>query len=307
MSGLLWETENAGKAFDEINQISAGHNGGWIQVMGPMSRMDRNPANPITGCGEFREIETLWGIGRTVSSSPGGGIIVQTLLGPRGLQQGRFLSAPHPNYPNSGVLTCSQADATAALFMMPGAHLADPSFSWKHVNPPAGMGFIKGNLLGPQYNGDLVVGSAVARDAAGTVLNPNVGNGYQGTPFFSPYVQGSFLRPQDNAKDNFGHLYIFQVTGDRRHVANNSNNTKLGFEDPQLEDLVADNGGFQADGAPGGQDDWITEQSSILFGKNFGIVTDIVTGPDGHLYVLSLARLLVTGQSATGRIYMISK
>ena len=32
---LLWESENGDDAFDEMNLITAGSNGGWIQIMGP--------------------------------------------------------------------------------------------------------------------------------------------------------------------------------------------------------------------------------------------------------------------------------
>lgn len=32
----------------------------------------------------------------------------------------------------------------------------------------------------------------------------------------------------------------------------------------------------------------ITESESLLFGRNFGTVTDIHTGPDGNLYVVSI-------------------
>ena len=34
----------------------------------------------------------------------------------------------------------------------------------------------------------------------------------------------------------------------------------------------------------------ITESESLLFGRNFGVGTDIQTGPDGDLYVVSLSR-----------------
>ena len=68
-----------------------------------------------------------------------------------------------------------------------------------------------------------------------------------------------------------GHLFRIQLTGNRRKVA---------VDDPRLEDRVADNVGK-----------WeITESESLLFGRNFGLVTDIHTGPDGHLYVLSNTR-----------------
>jgi len=41
----------------------------------------------------------------------------------------------------------------------------------------------------------------------------------------------------------------------------------------------------------------VTESESILIGKNFGIATDIQTGPDGNLYVVSLSN---------GAVYRIS-
>ena len=33
----------------------------------------------------------------------------------------------------------------------------------------------------------------------------------------------------------------------------------------------------------------ITESESLLIGRDFGVVTDIETGPDGNLYVVSLS------------------
>src|SRR5215813_11496651 len=39
IGGSLWETENADDAYSELNRAIAGMNGGWIQFMGPLSRM----------------------------------------------------------------------------------------------------------------------------------------------------------------------------------------------------------------------------------------------------------------------------
>lgn len=51
------------------------------------------------------------------------------------------------------------------------------------------------------------------------------------------------------------------------------------MDDPRLRDLVADNGDkFD-----------ITESESLLFGTGFGIGTDIQTGPNGNLFVVSLS------------------
>ena len=65
-----------------------------------------------------------------------------------------------------------------------------------------------------------------------------------------------------------GQLFRFQLTGNRQKIA---------VDDPRLEDRVADNlAKFEA-----------TESESLLFGTNFGIGTDIQTGPNGNLYVVS--------------------
>src|SRR5262249_35135825 len=49
MPGSLWESENGDAAFDEMNRITAGSNGGWVQIMGPADRID-----------EFKRIETTF-------------------------------------------------------------------------------------------------------------------------------------------------------------------------------------------------------------------------------------------------------
>jgi aldose sugar dehydrogenase len=67
-----------------------------------------------------------------------------------------------------------------------------------------------------------------------------------------------------------GALFHFNLTGNR---------SKIGVDDPRLEDRVADN-----------IHKWeITESESLLFGRNFGIATDVQTGPNGNLYVVSLS------------------
>ena len=145
--GDLWTTENGGRSFDEVNRVRAGSNGGWVQIMGPVSRVQ-----------EYKEIEISVGFGPN---------------GPAGLQQMRFLPTSIADTPE---------EARERLFHIPGSHLMDPEFSWKQVVPPAALGFINGNGLGEQYDGDLVVGSAVARAT------------------------------------NAGHLYRFRLNGGRNHL-----------------------------------------------------------------------------------------
>jgi len=52
----------------------------------------------------------------------------------------------------------------------------------------------------------------------------------------------------------------------------------VSFDDDRLKDKVADNTG---------RDDWMTEGRRSSSPPAFGIVTDIQTGPDGALYLVS--------------------
>lgn len=191
-TGDLWESENADDAFDEINRIQSGHNGGWIQIMGPVARV-----------AQFKAIETM----------------------PQffGLQQVRWSPVNIADTP---------AEALSRLFMIPGAHYQDPEFSWKFAVAPAGIGFMTGRGLGPQYDGDLFVGAS----------RPTLAGGY---------------------------LFRFRLTGNRRSLA---------LDDSRLADRVADNPGKFT----------IDESESLLIGQNFGVGTDIHTGPNGNLFVVSL-------------------
>lgn len=120
LSGTLWTQENGDDAFDEINRVTPGFNGGWIQTMGPVSRV-----------AEFRAIEMSYGAGN--------------------LQQLRW--------PPSNTATTAQ-QALARMFLLPGAQYSDPEFSWKYALAPSPIGFVKGRGLGPQFEGDLFVGAS---------------------------------------------------------------------------------------------------------------------------------------------------
>ena len=66
-----------------------------------------------------------------------------------------------------------------------------------------------------------------------------------------------------------GPLFHFNLTGNRRRIAT---------DDPRLEDRVADNLDFND----------LTESESLLIGRDFGVITDIKTGPNGNLFIISL-------------------
>ncbi len=67
-----------------------------------------------------------------------------------------------------------------------------------------------------------------------------------------------------------GYLFRFRLAGNGRTIVPT---------DPRLEDGVADNTAkFN-----------ITESESLLIGTDFGVGTDIETGPNGNLFVVSLS------------------
>lgn len=202
-SGNLWLEENGDDTFTELNLVQPGMNGGWIQVMGPLERID-----------QFKQIET-------------------TRFG-GSLQQARW---PPTN------IADSPEQALDRMVHLPGSHYSDPEFSWKFEVAPAGIGFQRGRGLGPQYDGDLFVGAA------------------------RPFLEGGFL-------------WHMNLTGNRR---------KIGVDDPRLEDRVADNLNKPAPNNPEANAQALVESESLLFGRNFGVATDIRTGPNGNLYVVSLS------------------
>ena len=191
LSGNLWDQENGDDAFDEMNRITAGSNNGWVETMGPLSRV-----------AEYKSIESTYGAGN--------------------LQQLRW--AP-------SLIADTPAGALAQLYMLPGAHYNDPEFSWKYALAPSALGFAQGRGIGPQFEGDMLVGEG------------------------RTFLAGGFL-------------FRFKLTPDRLHFS---------FSDSRLLDLVADNiDKFD-----------ITESESLLIGKDFGIATDIETGPNGNVFVVS--------------------
>jgi aldose sugar dehydrogenase len=85
-----------------------------------------------------------------------------------------------------------------------------------------------------------------------------------------PQFEGDLFMGAATNRLEGGYLFHFNLTGNRM---------KIGVDDPRLEDRVADNLDKHE----------ITESESLLIGRNFGVVTDIRTGPNGNLYVVSLS------------------
>jgi aldose sugar dehydrogenase len=335
-SGKLWEAQNGDDTFTEINLVEPGVNLGWVQIMGPVSRIAEFKA--IETSPMFSGLQQLRWSPTNIANSPdealarlfmvfdGGdefgailtgrdevppiatdaGAVAQFALHPDGTlsfelratapianatQAHIHLGAQGQNGPivlflfglnpagqsfqagdliGSGTVDDSdviarpgftptlahlvqrmrQGRAYANLHTLahaggeirgqitvtdrePVSHYSDPEFSWKFEVAPAGIGFISSRALGPQYQGDLIVGAA------------------------RNFLEG-------------GTLFRFNLTGNRRKIA---------VDDPRLEDRVADNlAKFE-----------ITESESLLFGTGFGVGTDVHTGPNGNLFIVSLS------------------
>jgi glucose/arabinose dehydrogenase len=135
LSGNLWDQENGEDAFDELNLVEPGMNSGWIQVIGPISRVE-----------EYKGIETT------------------------SLHHEDFPNLQQFRWPPERIAG-SAADALARLFVLPGSRYRDPAFSWKHVLAPAAIGFLNSRALGPQFFGDLFVGLSVPEPLGGPLLH----------------------------------------------------------------------------------------------------------------------------------------
>jgi aldose sugar dehydrogenase len=140
VSGSLWDQQNTDDAFDELNRVQPGMDGGWIQIMGPVDRI-----------AQFKQIES--------TLPPSGGVPGAQL------QQLRW--------PPSNIADSPEA-ALSRLFVLPGARYSDPEFSWKFAVPPAGIGFLASRGLGPQYANDLFAGAATPATLGGHLFRFNL-------------------------------------------------------------------------------------------------------------------------------------
>jgi glucose/arabinose dehydrogenase len=56
ISGDLWMSENGDDAFDELNRVVPAMNGGWVQIMGPVSRIQQYKAIETSFAGGLQQI-----------------------------------------------------------------------------------------------------------------------------------------------------------------------------------------------------------------------------------------------------------
>jgi glucose/arabinose dehydrogenase len=96
------------------------------------------------------------------------------------------------------------------------------------------------------------------------------GIGFLDSVALGPRYEGDLFLGEARTFLDAGYLFRLRLNRTRRQIA---------VRDSALEDKVADNlNKFD-----------ITESESLLFGRGFGVGTDIQTGPNGNLFVVSLS------------------
>jgi len=343
-SGKLWEAQNGDDTFTELNLVEPGANLGWVQVMGPLARIE-----------QFKAIETssnFFGL-QQVRWSPTNiaNTAFDAMLRMFHVFEGgdRFAAVLRGSGENPPVETTASASATFelnddgtlsyelhAITPIEDATQAHIHLGARDRNGPVvaflmpldtnGVDFAAGDLIaegviedsdviaranftasvsnlvqrlhqgrayanlhtidhpGGEVRGQITVSDRrpvshysdpefswkyeIAPAAVGFISSKNLGNQYRGDMIIGaarPFIEG-------------GHLFRMQLTGNRRKIA---------VDDPRLRDRVADNlEKFE-----------LTESETLLFGTGFGIGSDIQTGPNGNLYIVSLSN---------GAIYEIS-
>lgn len=136
------------------------------------------------------------------------------------------------------------------------------------------------NLHTVAFPGGEVRGGIVVTDEAPVshYSDPEFSWKFEVAPGAIGFIQGRALGPQYNGRMIVGAARTFLAGGQLFQMKLTGNRRKIAVDDPRLEDRVADNL-HKFD---------ITESESLLFGTNFGVVTDIQTGPNGNLFVVSL-------------------
>jgi hypothetical protein len=334
-SGHLWEAQNGDDTFTEINRVEPGANLGWIQIMGPVGRID-----------QFKEIETseeFFGLQQirweptNIADTPDEALARLFMVFEGGDEFGALMTGSQevpPVMTGAGAMALFElnSDGTLSFDLIATAPIQDATQAHIHLgargqNGPVvlflygltdGENFAAGDLIASGTVGDADViarpgfvptianlvermrqGRAYAnlhtlahppgevrgkilvtdRDPVSQYSDPEFSWKFEVAPAGVGFIHSGALGPQYTgdmvvgAARTFleeGHLFRLKLTGNR---------LKIAVDDPRLEDRVADNlGKFD-----------ITESESLLFGTGFGIGTDIQTGPNGNLFVVSLS------------------
>ena len=344
-SGRLWEAQNGDDSFTELNLVEPGANLGWVQVMGPLDRIDQFKAIE-TSSNFFGLQQVRWSPTNIANTSfdallrmfhvfEGGDRFVALLRGRNEVPPVETSAAAFASFElnDDGTLSyelraiTSIQDATQAHIHLGARDRNGPVVAFLMPLDTNGVNFERGDIIasgviadtnviartnftpsvsnlvqrlrqgrayanlhtidhpGGEVRGQVVVSDRrpvshysdpefswkyeVAPAAVGFISSQNLGGKYRGDMIIGaarPTIEG-------------GHLFRMKINGSRK---------KIVLPGRELRDQVADNlDKFD-----------LTESESLLFGTGFGVGTDIQTGPDGNLYVVSLSN---------GAIYEITR
>ncbi|HJZ92432.1 MAG TPA: PQQ-dependent sugar dehydrogenase [Gemmataceae bacterium] len=343
-SGRLWDSQNGDDSFSELNRIEAGANLGWIQAMGPVSRVgqfkaietDRTAPQPFVPAGYFGLQQGRW-LPTNIADTPaeakarmfqvfeGGKRFSADLVGGQENPAVDTTAAAHIELKltEDGTLRF-KLKATRDIEGVTQAHLHlgargqnGPIVAFLVPFNPAGQNFRRGEVMAEGELDDAAVlerpgfGGTVAElaermrqqrvyanvhtlDHPGGEIRGQVevhakqvshysdpefswkfevaptGLGFLNSSALGREYEGDMFLGEARTFLEGGFLFRMNLTRNRKDIA---------VSDPRLADKVADNN-FKFD---------ITESETLLFGRNFGIGTDIQTGPNGNLFVVSLS------------------
>ena len=330
-SGTLWEAQNGDDSFTELNLVERGSNLGWVQVMGPLDRIAQFKA--IETSVEFFGMQQARWSPVNIANTPQQALARMFMVFDGGSEFGSVLTGAEENPPINttarAVAHFTEANgvinfelwAAAPIIAVTAAHIHlgaytqnGPVVAFLYNGPT--RNFAAGELIarGTLNDASVLVQPRFVDTVAGLVERMRQGRAYANVhttanpggevrgqitvldrdpvshysdPEFSwkfevapaglGFINSRALGPQYEhdmivgaARDFLfsGQLFRFQLTGNRRQI---------------VGDLVADNNAkFD-----------ITDSETRLFGTGFGIGSDIHTGPNGNLYVVSLSHGII--------------
>ena len=335
-SGKLWEAQNGDDSFTEMNLVEAGANLGWVQVMGPISRLGQYKA--IETSSNFFGLQQLRWPPTRIADSQEEALARLFWVFEDGDEFGALLTGKEelPNVVTSARATAElrvQDDGSLGFELRAPGPIQNATASHIHLgargqNGPV-VAFLFENPLATNFaNGDLISkgslrdSNIIARPGFAPSVSNLIQRLRQGRAYVNLHtlahpageIRGQALvldeKPVSHYSDpefswkfevapaglgfigsrelggryrgdmivgaardflQGGTLFHFDLNGGRREIK---------ADGRQLRDKVADNlAKFD-----------ITESEGLLFGTGFGIGTDIQTGPNGNLYVVSLTK-----------------
>ncbi|MFN3651221.1 MAG: PQQ-dependent sugar dehydrogenase [Armatimonadota bacterium] len=343
-TGRLWDAQNGDDSFTEINRVPSGANLGWIQVMGPVSRVaqfraietDPTAPQPFTPAGYFGLQQVRWSP-ENIATNPQEALARMFHVFEDGTRFRATLTGRQevPPVDTSGAAEADfrlQSDGTLRFRLRATRAIDDVTQAHIHLAgrgqngvvvaflfgfDPAGVDFDAGDVIAegvlddddvierPGFDGTVATLVQRMRDQrtytnvhtlefpAGEVRGQNLPtNARQVSRYVDPrfswkfeiapaalgFQRGRRLGRQYQGDMFVGAARTFLEGGQIFRFDLKRNQRDLRLRGP-LRDRVADNESKYD----------ITESERLLFGRNFGIGTDIQTGPNGNLFVVSLS------------------